>query len=71
MKATAIIQPIILSQNHAASYLWPQGCTHTPIRTYFGGIKVIIKSQVHAGTRAAPGRHTPGLKSMRFNHIIR
>jgi len=27
LKAAAIIQPVILSPNHATSYLWPQGCT--------------------------------------------
>ena len=33
-KAPKIIQPIIQNQNHATSYLWPRGRTHTQTHTY-------------------------------------
>ena len=33
-KTATIIQPIILSQNHATSYLWPQGHMHMHARTH-------------------------------------
>ena len=49
-QAATIIQPIILSLNHATSYLWPQGRTHTHthIHTYTRALKVISRNQVHA-----------------------
>jgi len=49
-KAAESIQPIIQSQNHTTSYLWPQERTHTRIHSR---IKVISRNQVHAGHRPA------------------
>ena len=58
LKAAAIIQPIILSQNHATIYLWPRGCTHTHAHTlayahtYTLALKVISKNLARvAGAR--------------------
>ena len=54
-KAAAIIQPIILSHNHATTYLWPRGVhTHTHTHTYActhtytHALKVISRNQAHA-----------------------
>ena len=41
LKGSMTVEPIMQSQNHATSYLWPRGSTHIYI-------KVILKNQVCA-----------------------
>ena len=56
-QAAAIIQPIIYSQNHATSYLWPGGWIHTHIRTHILWWKEsdFMKPGVHRPVAGAPG----------------
>ena len=42
-----IIQPIILNQNYATSYLWSRGRTHVYIHIH---MKETLRNQVHAGS---------------------